>query len=376
MLAVTGFLLIATETMPAGLLPQIAAGMGVSEGVAGQYVSAYALGTVVCAVPAVALTRGVPRRRLLLTTVAVFLLANAVVAVSGGLLLTLLLRFVCGACSGLLWGMLAGYARRISPPGSAGRALAIASLGTPVGLAIGTPFGSWLGTSFGWRWSFALMSALSLLIVVLGRFLLPDAPGGRAAAQLPLRRVLRLPGVAAILLVIPLWMLAHNTMYTYLSAYLRAVSATIPVDRALVLFGVCALLGLAVTGVVLDRALRSLVLGSLVVFVLAGCVFLLAGASSTGLVVGALVAWGLAFGGAAAQLQSAMARAAGENADVANSFIGVSFNLAIAAAGVVGALLLHGGSAGSSLPALMLVLGGAALVVVSTARRHAFPPRV
>lgn len=40
-----GFLLIATETMPAGLLPQIVAGLAITEGTAGQFVSAYALGT-------------------------------------------------------------------------------------------------------------------------------------------------------------------------------------------------------------------------------------------------------------------------------------------------------------------------------------------
>jgi len=61
-MALTGFLLIATETMPAGLLPQIAAGMGIGQGLAGQFVSAYALGTVIAAIPAVALTRGMRRK--------------------------------------------------------------------------------------------------------------------------------------------------------------------------------------------------------------------------------------------------------------------------------------------------------------------------
>lgn len=44
-MALMGFLLIATETMPAGLLPQIVAGLAITEGTAGQFVSAYALGT-------------------------------------------------------------------------------------------------------------------------------------------------------------------------------------------------------------------------------------------------------------------------------------------------------------------------------------------
>ena len=371
-MAVTGFLLIGTETMPAGLLPQIAGGMRVSEGTAGQYVSVYALGTVVCAVPAVALTRALPRKPVLLAAVALLLLANSVVAASTSLALTLVVRFVCGACSGLLWGMMAGYARRIAPAGQAGRALSIASLGTPVGLAIGTPFGAWLGASFGWRWSFAVMSALALLVLAAGWLTLPETPGERVEAHVPLHRVLRLPGVLAILAVIPLWMLAHNTVYTYVSAYLRSTHVPLPVDRALVLFGVCALLGLALTGSVIDRALRPLVLGSLGTFVLAGTVLLLAHGSVAAVLV-ALIAWGLAFGGAAAQLQTAMAEAAGENADVANSFIGVSFNLAIAAAGVVGAVVVSGGSAGSNLPLLMIVLSFAALVVASSARRHAFP---
>lgn len=55
-MALTGFVLLATETMPAGLLPQIAAGMSTTEAAAGQLVSAYALGTVLVTLPAVAWT--------------------------------------------------------------------------------------------------------------------------------------------------------------------------------------------------------------------------------------------------------------------------------------------------------------------------------
>jgi predicted MFS family arabinose efflux permease len=60
--ALLGFLLISTETMPAGILPQIATGMQTSEGMAGQLVSAYALGTVIVTIPAIVLTRGYRRK--------------------------------------------------------------------------------------------------------------------------------------------------------------------------------------------------------------------------------------------------------------------------------------------------------------------------
>ena len=66
-LAVIGFVLVAMETMPAGLLPVIAAGLGTSEGTVGLFVSAYALGTVIVTIPAITLTRGMRRKPLLLT---------------------------------------------------------------------------------------------------------------------------------------------------------------------------------------------------------------------------------------------------------------------------------------------------------------------
>ena len=64
-LAMAGFIAITTETMPAGLLVQIGSGLSVSVSGAGQLVTAYALGSVVGAVPLVALTRGLRRRAVL-----------------------------------------------------------------------------------------------------------------------------------------------------------------------------------------------------------------------------------------------------------------------------------------------------------------------
>ena len=370
-LALMGFLLIATETMPAGLLPQIAGGMGIGEGLAGQFVSAYALGTVVAAIPAVAITRGLRRKPVFLVAVVGVLAANVVTALSSDVALSLAVRFVAGAFSGLIWGMTAGYARRITPPQLAGRALAIASIGTPLGLAVGTPLGSWLGTTFDWRWSFGTLAVLTLVTAVLAAVLVPDAPGQAAASRLPLLRVVRLPGVAVILAVIVTWMLAHNTVYAYISAYLRATDLRLSVDVALVVFGVAALIGIGITGAVLDRTLRPLVLASIGLFVIAGAL-LVVGSGSLVVVLVAIVLWGLAFGGAAAQLQTAIGIASGPNADVANSMLGVAFNLAIFAAGVGGAVVL-GSAGGSGLPVVMVVLAGTALAITLAGRRTAFP---
>ncbi|BBY26820.1 MFS transporter [Mycolicibacterium sediminis] len=372
-MALMGFVLIASETMPAGLLPQIADGMDVGEATAGQLVSAYALGTVLAAIPATAATRGLRRKPLAVVGMLGILVANVVTAVSPDIAVSLGVRLFAGACSGLLWGILAGYARRISPPDLAGRALAIASIGVPAGLAFGTPLGSWIGSTWGWRYSFATLSVLALATIVLTVLVVPDAPGQRAASRMPVIKVFALPGVALILVVIFAWMLAHNTFYTYIAYYLRFADVGLSTQVALVVFGLAAVVGVWVTGLLIDRALRLLVLSSVAAFVAAGVVFAVAHDSLAAVVV-AIVLWGVAFGGAATQLQTAMAESSGENADVANSLVGVAFNVAIFGGGVAGAVLItvdHG----LGLPAVMIVLALVAFCVALAARRTAFPRR-
>ncbi|MFI9493878.1 MULTISPECIES: MFS transporter [Streptomyces] len=370
-MACTGFIVIMTETLPAGLLPQLAAGLDVSEGGAGQLVSAYAIGTVLAAIPAITLTRGARRKPLLLAGLLGFLVANAVTAVSPSFTVALVARFVGGAFSGLLWGMLAGYARRVVAPEHAGRALAVAMTGTPLALGAGTPLGAWLGSTVGWRWSFAAMSLLSVVVIVFAEFLVPDAPGQSARTRAPLRRVLAIPGVATVLAVVFVWMLAHNLLYTYIASYLRQMRLGLRPDIALLVFGVAALGGIWITGVFIDRALRRLTLASVALFVVAGA-FLAAAQQSTVLALLAIVLWGLAFGGSATQLQTAMGEAAGENADAANAMLTTSFNAAIFAGGAAGAVVVDGVGA-PALPAGMIALALVALVTVGFGRRAAFP---
>jgi predicted MFS family arabinose efflux permease len=370
-LATTGFILVAMETMPAGLLPQIASGLDTGEGTVGLLVSAYALGTVIATVPAITLTRGVRRRRLLAVALVGLITANAVTAVAPTVTVALVARFVAGAFSGTIWGMLAAYGRRISPTNQAGRSLAIVSGGAPVGFAFGTPLGSWIGTTLDWRWSFGGLSILGAVVLVLVLTVVSDAAPAPATSRLPLTRVIRIPGVAMILAVIATWMIAHNTLYTYIAPYLRTGGSGLGVDLTLLVYGVSSIGGIIITGALLDRHPRPLLHGSLAVFVGVGVVLLVSPASAPAVLVAAVL-WGLTFGGAAAQLQAALTTAGGDNADVANSFLPVAFNIAIFAAGIVGAGLLTRAD-GLILPVVLIVFGTIAFGLTLIGRRNAFP---
>lgn len=368
----TTFIGIVTETMPAGLLPQIARGLRVSDGAAGQLVSSYAVGAVLGAIPAVVLTRGARRKPLLCAGLLGFLLANTATALAPDLLVALLVRFVAGAFSGLLWGMLGGYAMRITAPERAGRALAIAMAGIPIALAAGTPLGTWLGSTVGWRWAFAGSSLFTAVVLVGALILVPDAPGQHADTRIPLLKVLRIPGLATILGVVFLWLLAHNLLYNYIAPYLQQEHLGLKPDLALVIFGVAAIGGIGITGILVDRMLRRLTLASVGLFIVAGLVFL-AAQGSTPFTILAIVLWGISFGGSATQLQTAAGAATGEHADAAISMVTTAFNLAIFAAGAVGAVFVDGIGA-KSLPAAMIAFAAVALIAVGLGRRAAFRP--
>ncbi|RJU09605.1 MFS transporter [Xanthomonas campestris] len=369
-LAMAAFITILTEALPAGLLPQLAHGLQVSEAWVGQTVTIYAIGSLVAAIPLTAATRGLRRRPVLLMAIAGFVAANTVTAVSSSYPLTLLARFLAGVSAGLVWALLAGYAARMVPAHQRGRAIAIAMVGTPLALSLGVPAGTFLGQLVGWRMCFASMSGLAVLLLLWARVALPDFPGQAPGQRIALARVVRLPGVRPVLCVVLAFVLAHNLLYTYIAPFLAAAGMGARTDLVLLVFGMTSLLGIWCVGVLIDRHLRMLTLASTAVFGLAAGALGMTG-DVPAVVYIAVAAWGIAFGGAATLFQTALANAAGDAADVAQSMLVTAWNSAIAGGGLVGGVLLQRYGAGAFAPALVVLLV-ATFVVVWRARQHGF----
>ncbi|WP_347901105.1 MFS transporter [Pseudomonas purpurea] len=372
-LATAAFITIMTEALPAGLLPQMSHDLGVSQAWIGQLVTMYAIGSLLAAIPLTVATRGWRRRPLLLIAIGGFALVNSVTALSENYWLTLVARLFAGVFAGLLWALLAGYASRMVAPHLQGRAIAVAMLGAPLALSLGVPAGTFLGTVVGWRLSFAVMTGLTLVLLGWVRWQVPDFPGQSAEKRLPVKQVFVLPGVTAVLFVTFTYVLAHNILYTYIAPFVVSAGLTAQIDQVLLVFGLAALVSIWVTGLLIDRRLRSLVLASFALFVLAA-VALLLNASSAATVYGAVTLWGLAYGGVPTLLQTALAKAAGDSADTAQSMLVTVWNLGIAGGGVAGGMLLESlGVMSFSWAVLGLMLLG--LWVVFNARQQGFPVR-
>ncbi|WP_413511713.1 MFS transporter [Myroides odoratus] len=338
-LALAGFIAIMTETMPAGLLSQIGKSLSIKESLAGQLITLYALGSVLAAIPVIAATLHWPRKRLLLLATVGFFIFNALTAVSTHYILTLVARFLAGMAAGITWGLLIGYAKRIVQPHMEGRAIALVGVGQPIALAFGVPLAVWLGKVFGWDGAFWAMSVLSFLLLIWMILVLPDFKGIKLQNQLSVSRVFTLNGIKSLLLVLFLWILAHNILYTYIAPYLSNFGLTDNVDLILLIFGVSCLLGIGIIGIFIDKWLIPLTKGSLFVFALGIFSLLIANYIPSLLYLGVFL-WGISFGGISTLLQKNLADRAAENADVAQSMFVTVFNLAVAIGGILGGILL------------------------------------
>ncbi|MEU0508442.1 MFS transporter [Amycolatopsis sp. NPDC006125] len=366
-LTTAAFITVLTEALPAGVLPAMSADLRVGESAMGQAVTIYAIGTALAAIPLSAATAGWRRKRLLLAGVAGFAVANTVTAVSGAYVLTMVGRFAAGVAAGVVWALLAGYARRLAPEHLQGKAIAVVMAGIPLALSLGVPAGTFLGEVVGWRVTFGVMSVIAVVLIAWIVAAVPDQPGQRDGGRIPVRRAVAVPGVAPVLVVTLVFVLAHNVLYTYLATFLHGVR----VDVVLLVFGVASVLSIAIVGARIDRQLRALtVVATLLVAVAAVILAVLSG--NAVLVYAGAALWGLGWGGVPTLLQTAAGNAGGEAADPAQAALVTLWNAAMAGGGVVGGVLLDAFGPGV-FPWTVLVLLVPVLAVVLGARRHGFP---
>jgi predicted MFS family arabinose efflux permease len=366
-LATASFVSILTEALPAGLLPQISRDLEVSEAAAGQLVTIYAVASLLVAIPVTAMTQSVRRKPLLLTAIGGFAAGNVVTSSSNDYALTLAARFCAGAGAGLLWALLPGYASRMAPPSLRGRAIAIAMVGVSVAMSIGVPAGTFLSTAIGWHARFGILSAFALVLIVWITFGAPDFPGLAAGKRVSVRQVLTTPGVCAVLIMTLTFVLAHNILYTYIAPFVAPAGLGERVDLVLLVFGLAAIVGIWITGVFVDRWLRPLILASSLIFAGASLALGLAGRDPAVVFI-SVAAWGIAFGGCATLFQTALAIAAGDAADVAQSLLVVTWNSAISGGGIIGGILLNRAGV-EAFPWTLLPLLVVSFVVALKARR-------
>ncbi|GAA2914377.1 MFS transporter [Actinoplanes cyaneus] len=373
LLTLTGaaFLSVTYEMLPTGLLPAISDSLDVPVSRAGLLVTAYALMVALLAAPLGAWTARFARRPLLVAALCGYAVSAAISALAGDFAVALAARIAGGVMHGLFWAIAVGYAVRLVPPGSTGRAATFVFGGGTIAFVAGVPAGTSLGELVGWRPAFGLLAGLFALLAVAVRWLLPALPGTPAGVSAGLARVVRAPGATTVVAATVVLCLGFYGFYTYVATFLR--DAGVPegaIGPSLLVYGVTNGAGIFLGGVLADRRPRASMLiatGGLI-----AALALAAVASGAVPAVLALAACGLAFGTMPVFLQAAALRVAPEAPDAASGLTTSAFNMGIGGGALFGATVLdHAGV--SAVPAAGAALAACGLAVVLLGSRAAFP---
>ena len=192
-LALSAFAIGTTEFVIMGLLPNVAADLGVSIPSAGWLVTGYALGVAVGA-PFMALaTAHWPRKRALLALMGIFIVGNLLCAVASGYNMLMLARVVTALCHGAFFGIGAVVAASLVPENRRASAVALMFTGLTLANVLGVPLGTALGQAAGWRSTFWAVVAIGVVALIgLWRVLPTDRNQPRADLR---RELLALRGL-------------------------------------------------------------------------------------------------------------------------------------------------------------------------------------
>ena len=372
-LTLSAFAIGTTEFVIVGLLPTIAADLGVNLPSAGLLVSLYALGVAVGAPVLTALTGKIPRKTLLLSLMVLFTLGNLLAWKSPGYATLVVARILTGLAHGVFFSIGSTIATSLVPKDKAASAIAIMFTGLTVALVTGVPLGTFIGQHFGWRETFLAVSALGLVAFIGSLLYVPSTIKHSKPASL-LQQV-RVLGQPRLLLVYAMTAVGYGgsfIAFTYLAPILQQVSgfSAGAVGAVMLVYGVSVAFGNIWGGKLADS--KGPVSALKLIFLLLAAVLLLLTftAPHPVLVVITVLLWGAVAFGNVAGLQVYVVQQAEHftprAVDVASGLNIAAFNLGIAGGAWGGGLIVeHLGLVHTGWIGALVVLGAFGLTALS-----------
>lgn len=370
------------EFVIAGILPDVASGLGVTIPVAGFLISGYAIGIAIGGPMLALATKKMSRKSLILLLGAIFTLGQVLCAIAPSFELLMAARIVVSVVHGTYFGIAAIVATSIVPPERRGFAVALILSGLTVSNILGVPAGTAVGNALGWRATFWTVGAIGLLATITIALALP-AHTGNAATKGSFRREFRALGrqqIVTALAIVVLVMIGQYSLFTYIAPLLLEVTRldTAWLPWVLMFYGVGSTIGVFIGGRLADwklmPSLMAILTGQALTYVVMYFV------SPYPLAMGfAVLFWGginFAFG---SPVQSRVLAWAADAPNLASALIPSGFNIGIAIGALLGAALLEANFGYRVLPLIgavtaILAVGFAMLSYIWEKRAQSVPP--
>ena len=262
-LAFSAFLIVTTEFLIVGLLPNLARDLGISISVAGQLVTLFAFTVMVFGPPLTAALSHLDRKKLFISILLIFAAANALAAVSSNFWVLAVARVIPALALPVFWGTASETAAQLAGSKRAGQAISKVYLGISAAMLLGIPLGTVVSNAMGWRSAFWLLAGMSLIMALA---MLAYMPSVARTAKVDFLKQARIFKEAYFLSNVLLSIIVFSAMfiaYTYLADILERVAG---VDQEnvgwwLMAFGAIGLVGNWIGGKAVDKSpIRATVL--------------------------------------------------------------------------------------------------------------------
>lgn len=368
-LALGATVIVMSEFVPVGFLPDVASDLDVSLGLAGAMVLAPGLGAAVSA-PVVLVAAGrLDRRRVLVLLMSLAVLSNGLAAVAPDFAVVLVARLLLGVVIGGFWAVVPPLGARLGGPSGGIRATSVILAGLSAGTVIGLPAGQLLGAVIGWRATFLVVAGVAVLALATQAALLPSLPSAARMGFAHLRDVLRQPAARMILAVGGIATIGQFSASTFVTPFLleRAGLGSGAATALLLGYGAAGIGGtLAGTALVARSRIWTFAAASVAFGVI---LIALPLAAAAPLAVSVLLAgWGLIWGVVPLALQTLMLPVTPAAPEASAAVLMSLLQLGVAAGSAVGGVVVD--SAG--LTVLFLVSGTVAVAagMLAAAIRH------
>lgn len=215
------FMLGMSEFIVVGILPDIAAGLKVSEVTVGNLVSLFALVYAPVTPLGSALSARFPRFATHLTLVGVFLIGNVLCAFASNYGVLVVARILIALVSGTLVAIAMTYAPDVTTEQYRTKFIAWVFSGFSIASVVGVPVGTWVANTFGWRWAFHLVNVLTVVLIVLMVMVLPRNSRIVKIGFLPQFRLFFDRRIQFGVLAVVFGAAASYVFYTYLTPIMR-----------------------------------------------------------------------------------------------------------------------------------------------------------
>ena len=359
--------LIAAEFIPVSLLTPIASTLQISEGMAGQTVTAVGICSVISSLLLVPATKMFDRRMVLLALSLLLIVSDVLVAMAPNYFILLIGRGLLGFCVGGFWSMASAVTIKLVPAKDITRALSIVYAGVSFATIISLPLASYLGYFIGWRNVFYASAVLAVFSFIWQIISLPSLPPQKETSFKNMFGLLKEPWIALGIAATIFSFAGYHFFFTYLRPFLEhtlALSAT-RLSILLLLFGIANCLGTVVAGIFMKEMYRNTMISVHVILLIFSVTFILYFESSW-LSQILVILWGFMFGFIPVGWSTWIVRTLANKSEMIGglSVAAIQFSIGMAAA-IGGSIYDHNGIEGVFVSSSLAFLCAIFLMMIS-----------